>query len=204
MCRIVLQCVHQSYHSFKVICYCIDSTKPCQLYCHVVFIVTRCNTLQHTVTHCNTLQHTATHCNTLQQTSTHCNTLQHTATHCNTLQHTATHIHSVIRTIHTHTHTWVGWSALDWGTHTTNYTLHTRTRTHTCWVHSRMSCSAVRCCNVLQRAAVAMSHRTPYFTGCRRTIECLKLQSIFCKRVTAYWAVLRKMTYKNSCIGDHY
>jgi len=48
---------------------------------HTFYIMTHCNTLQHTATHCNTLQHTATHCNTLQHTAAHRNTPQHTATH---------------------------------------------------------------------------------------------------------------------------
>ena len=38
--------------------------------------------------------------------------------------------------------------------------------------------------------------------GWRRPVECLKLQDIFRKRTTYYWALLRKMTYKDEASYD--
>jgi len=87
----------------------------------IFYILSHCNTLQHTATHCNTLQHTATHCNntrtgplprlsrenvwnvyflfqptgTLQLTATHCNTLQTLQQHRTAYCHTATHCNTL-------------------------------------------------------------------------------------------------------------
>jgi len=54
-----------------------------------------------------------------------------------TQTHTCTHIH-------TRTHTCLGWSALDWGTHTTHTYTHMHTHTHTCTHICRMKCTWLR------------------------------------------------------------
>jgi len=53
--------------------------------------------------------------------------------------------------------------------------------------------------NILNIESLTLQFRV---TGWRRSIGCLKLQVIFCKRATNYRALLRKMTYKDKVSYD--
>jgi len=120
------------------------------------------------------------HCNTLQHTATLYNTLQHAATRCNTLQCT--------RYIHTHL-----------------YTQHTATHCNTLQ-HTATRCNTLQCTPYIHtHLYIHLSLYLPthvYVYRWRRLIGCLQSQVIFRTRANNYWALLRKMTYKDKASYD--
>jgi len=63
------------------------------------------------------------------------------------------------------------------------------------WYAGLTHCLSVRMCSDFESPCRV---RTVW----RRLIRCLKLQVIFCKRATNYWALLRKMTCKDKASYD--